>query len=344
MLRLSIIVPVFNGAAYIERCIQSLCNQSLLPDEYEIIVVDDGSKDDTPEILLQLSNRYQQLKVHRLENGGVSKARNFAIAVAAGRFIMPVDADDEIPAHVLPDFLSHAEKNNLQVLTGGFEIRNTAGVVEWKTQYAEISDKLLNGTDGYFTGRGYEVRFPDRSWGILFDLLFLRTHSLIYPLNVPYLEDGMFVAKVYSCAHRCGYYASVVYTHCLRIGSATRSPLLGSEVALTGFLNGLNDLKEFRDTAKKKAAEPAVLNHAIAKFALLPLMVSIGGNRFDRFKKVVHYLQTHKFRKLNLEGARFDGLKYGSMYNRSPWYFGFRFLMNLYLVSIKHKLGMGSAK
>ena len=342
MIRLSIIVPVFNGASYIERCIHSLCNQSLLPEAYEIIVTDDGSRDETPQILKGLASEYPQLKVYTLENGGVSKARNFALNTAKGRFVLPVDADDELPESVLDAFLNYAETQNLEVLTGGFEIRNTTGIVEWSTEYSSLSGKFLSGVEGYFSGRGYDVRFPDRSWGILYDLEFLKSNSLNYPLNVPYLEDGMFVAKVYSCASRCGYYAPIIYTHCLRIGSATRSPLLGSEEALHGFLNGLNDLRLFYKQLSPNSAGLIVLNHAIAKFALLPLMVSLGGNRFDRFREVVRYLQSNGFRKFNLEGARFDGLKYGRMYNRSPWYFGFRFLLNLYSISIKRKLGISS--
>lgn len=90
--RISVIVPVYNVERYIERCIESLLNQTYI--NLEIILVDDGSTDKSPEICDLYSKKFENLKVIHKENGGQSSARNMGLTVSTGSYIGFVDSDD----------------------------------------------------------------------------------------------------------------------------------------------------------------------------------------------------------------------------------------------------------
>ncbi len=94
-MELSIIIPVYNLENYIEDCLKSCLNQDI--EDYEIICVDDGSKDNSPVILDRYAREYPgRIKVFHKENGGVSSARNYGLERAQGDWIWFVDGDDLI--------------------------------------------------------------------------------------------------------------------------------------------------------------------------------------------------------------------------------------------------------
>ena len=96
---LSFIIPLYNGAASIERCLESICSLALTSDAFEVIVVDDGSKDDGAKIVGQFASLYPQIRIVNQENRGASWARNRGLELARGEYVWFVDADDK----VLPD-------------------------------------------------------------------------------------------------------------------------------------------------------------------------------------------------------------------------------------------------
>ena len=95
MVRVSIIIPVYNAEKTVERCVGSVLNQEYR--DLEVIVVDDGSKDHTPEILDAMAEKDERLRVMHVENGGVSKARNLGLSIMQGTYVQFLDADDYIP-------------------------------------------------------------------------------------------------------------------------------------------------------------------------------------------------------------------------------------------------------
>ena len=94
--KLSIIVPAYKVDAYIEKCISSLEDQDIPKEEYEIIVINDGSPDRCSEIVEGLQKEFSNIILINQENQGVSMARNNGIKIAQGEFIMPVDPDDYV--------------------------------------------------------------------------------------------------------------------------------------------------------------------------------------------------------------------------------------------------------
>ena len=90
----SIILPVYNVETYLERCIQSVLGQSFR--DYELILVDDGSRDASPEICETYASKYEQIRVIHKPNGGLASARNAGLEIASGEYIWWVDSDDYI--------------------------------------------------------------------------------------------------------------------------------------------------------------------------------------------------------------------------------------------------------
>lgn len=114
MPKLSIIVPVYNVEKYLEQCIESLINQTYK--DIEIILVDDGSKDNSGNICEQYKDRDMRIKVIHKENEGVSKARNKGLELATGKYITFVDSDDYLELNAYEIIMKELEKEKATLL------------------------------------------------------------------------------------------------------------------------------------------------------------------------------------------------------------------------------------
>lgn len=101
-MQISFIIPLYNCASTIERCLTSIFSLSMPPGSYEIIVVDDGSKDDGPKVVQRIATGHRQVRLVSQPNRGASSARNRGLELARGEYVWFVDADDK----VLPDVQS----------------------------------------------------------------------------------------------------------------------------------------------------------------------------------------------------------------------------------------------
>ena len=113
---LSLVVPVYNVAPYLERCMASLAAQNL--DRMEIVCVDDGSTDECPAILARYAAQYAQIRVIRQDNGGLSAARNTGLAHISGEYVAFVDSDDWIDPGYYRRLLELARTNHLDMAHG----------------------------------------------------------------------------------------------------------------------------------------------------------------------------------------------------------------------------------
>lgn len=124
----SIIVPTYNNAKYIERCVDSLLKQTF--SNIEIIIVDDGSTDDTEKILKDKINKYSNIKYYKNSNHGVSYSRNYGLDKATGKYIVFVDGDDWLPNDYIYNCHNFLKNNNLDVVRTGYKICSSQGEQE----------------------------------------------------------------------------------------------------------------------------------------------------------------------------------------------------------------------
>ena len=105
--KISVIVPVYNVEAYLERCVESILHQTYT--NFELILINDGSTDSSGKICDDLANQYENIKVYHIENAGVSNARNLGIQLVTGAWITFIDSDDFVTNDYLATLASAVE-------------------------------------------------------------------------------------------------------------------------------------------------------------------------------------------------------------------------------------------
>ena len=135
---ISVVIPVYNGEEYIERCVQSVLNQENV--NLEIIIINDGSKDNTLKILKKYENN-NNIKIIDVPNGGVSKARNIGINNANGEYIGFIDCDDTIPKNYYYKLYKALSQNNADIAICGMKkvFGDKEDIVD-----IEINEKILD--------------------------------------------------------------------------------------------------------------------------------------------------------------------------------------------------------
>ncbi|WPO91426.1 glycosyltransferase family 2 protein [Chryseobacterium sp. HR92] len=141
--KISIIVPVYNVENYLTKCLDSLVNQSL--SNIEILVINDGSKDNSEKIIEGYAQRYpEKIKAFTKENGGLSDARNFGLDRAAGDYIGFVDSDDYVSETMFEEMLLLAEKHQAKMVICNIQKVDETGKVSQKlTQLPNMPEKIV---------------------------------------------------------------------------------------------------------------------------------------------------------------------------------------------------------
>lgn len=124
-MKVSVIIPVYNGERYLRECLDSVVAQTY--QDYEIIIIDDGSKDASGRIADEYASGYKNIRVQHKENAGLICARIDGISMAKGEFIAFVDADDWVDEDFLEMLVQNMEESSADIVTSGC-IREKAGV------------------------------------------------------------------------------------------------------------------------------------------------------------------------------------------------------------------------
>jgi glycosyltransferase involved in cell wall biosynthesis len=238
---LSIIVPVYNVQDYLEICINSLFMQDISTKDYEVIAVNDGSTDDSLNILESLNKIYKSLKIITQDNQGLSGARNTGIEQASGAFILFVDSDDYILKNTLKMIVNIAQQNNLDILEFGAE-----GVTESRESVYICKNTTY---EKIFTGEHYlaTIDYMSSACNKLYNRQFLNNHQLRFMRGV-YIEDIEFNTRAVFKANRIQALDSIVAHFLQREGSITRTNNLDKTKKMIydihTVLSSINDFNE----------------------------------------------------------------------------------------------------
>ena len=142
MAKVSVIIPVYNAEKYLNQCISSIANQTM--QDIEILAINDGSTDNSLNLLDQLSEKYKgRLKVFTKENGGAGSARNIGIENANGEFIKFVDADDYLRADILEKMYSIAKEHGVSLVRGNYQTILGPIKMEDKCSWSDIKGSQI---------------------------------------------------------------------------------------------------------------------------------------------------------------------------------------------------------
>ena len=137
---ISVIVPVYKVERYLDECVESIVNQTY--HNLEIVLVDDGSPDNCPQMCDDWAKKDERIRVIHKENGGVSSARNAGLDICTGDYISFIDSDDWIPSNFEEEMLAKAEKLSLDVVIANIRRMKENGIEE--IGYLDIPNKIPN--------------------------------------------------------------------------------------------------------------------------------------------------------------------------------------------------------
>lgn len=215
--KLSIIIPLYNTERYIERCLLSCVEQSIEDNDYEIIVVDDGSTDQSVEIVKRLAEIYNNIRVYSKVNGGQSSARNFGLKYATGKYIWFVDSDDRIVPNIIGELLDKADNSKLDVLGFCFKIEEESGELRAYNIRAEEEGVILNGKDFIC-----KVDMPHGPWAAILRRQYLIEKGLNFIEGIIH-EDIDYTMRTYCLADRIMFISKVAYYYFQRGGGTMKS-------------------------------------------------------------------------------------------------------------------------
>ena len=218
---ISIIVPVYNIKSYVGRCIESVLAQTY--NDWELILVDDGSFDGSERILDEYGSRDSRIRVFHQENGGVSSARNFGLDNACGEFISFIDGDDWIEPTLYEDAMNKIDEYNVDVFM--FELyidRNGISKRRFidKNAYGPISveDCLIHSItphNRYACSKVFSSKLLMNKHGL--------PGQIRFDTNIILGEDSLFIIQALANAHAVYYSENAYYHYDQREGSAVRS-------------------------------------------------------------------------------------------------------------------------
>lgn len=190
-MKLSIIVPVYNVLPYIRPCLDSLVGQTM--EDYEIILIDDGSTDGTAQVLAEYATRYpEKIVLKRVENGGQGRARNIAIDMAQGDYLGFIDSDDWIDATMYEKLWKRAEETGADVV-----------VCDWLKKYSDGREQILSAKvqDHWISAAGSacnkifrrslvgDTRFPVGLW---YEDFYFSAILLLKAKGIEYLGEPLY--------------------------------------------------------------------------------------------------------------------------------------------------------
>lgn len=233
--KVSIIVPVYNAEKYLERCIDSLTNQTLK--EIEIILTDDSSTDSSLEICEKAAMNDSRIHVIHKANEGAGMARNAALEIITGEYVGFVDSDDFVDVNMFKFLCEKAEKYNSDLILSGVVFADgimfgKAGECISQTYFdkdthfdtAEDLKKLKLGIVGAKPGDPEDSKYGMSIWKNLFKSKIIKENNLFFRSERVILsEDALFMIDYISCINKATGVQEVFYHYCRNGDSISKS-------------------------------------------------------------------------------------------------------------------------
>lgn len=258
--KVTVIIPVYNVEKYLSKCLDSVEQQTLK--EIEVVCIDDGSLDNSINILKDYAIRYPNIKIVQQENGGLSAARNTGIKYVSGDYIHFLDSDDTIKQNAYEELYSRATKDDLDILFFDaetiYETKDLKKKYPWyKTGYSskKIDHEIMSGRDFYIDSVNAGT-FRASACMYMIKASFIRRKNLVFKEGIVH-EDNLFTSTCVMSAERVGYISFPFLNRLVRAGSISVSSVefrhvygyFASFIGLHHFIN-----REIQDEALENAA------------------------------------------------------------------------------------------
>lgn len=201
VIKLSLILPVYNVSSYIERCLDSICSQ--MDENIEVIIVDDESPDDSIDKVIKYCDKYPNISILHQENRGLGGARNTGLRNAKGEYIWFIDSDDEIAKDVIPFILNQIQGE--EIIIFDYDMLDKNGNVFYST-YCSSSFLHISGpsAEKYF--------ILGQAWRSIYKRDFLINNNLFFREHFLH-EDGEFNMRAMCYAYNVSYVQKSIYRY-----------------------------------------------------------------------------------------------------------------------------------
>ncbi len=309
---LSIIIPVYNIEKYIGACVTSVIEQDIDPNNYEILIIDDGSKDSSSEIVKEFEKRQKNILVHKQENVGLGGARKSGIQLAKGKYIYFLDGDDYLAQNTLNSIIQCMEEYNLDIL--GFDTITTEKLDLVKSQNHSIPNKI-EVTDGVsFIGSNENYRIE--VWWYIINRQFLIDSNIIFE-DKRFVNDSYFTPSLFLKAKKVAHVPIDIYRYVQRPNSITSNKSLSHyrkhigdlEFAIFQMEKIMNGIKAhpFKDDAIETITikQESYAFFSLVRFLKSDLKISYLKNMIKKYQD----LDIYPIKKLT-QSKEYDGFKY----------------------------------
>lgn len=281
-IKISILIPVYNTGKFLEKCLESVVNQNLK--EIEIICVNDGSIDNSLEILQNFAQKDKRIIIIDKENGGLTTARNAALKIAKGKYCLNIDSDDWIEQGYFEAMYERAEKDNLDIVISDIKKWD-----EKKDEIEEIKDLDIGNNDiidNYtYLKELYTTNFLNYTWNKLIKRELYIKNQIFYDENIFLLEDAEVLGRLIYFAKRIGKVNKSFYYY--RIGNNNSSGKIVFK-NLTDVLECYEHLEKF--FIDKKEFE---LKNMISKIKNIDIISSILKGYYSNYKEYPAFINKY---------------------------------------------------
>lgn len=317
-IKLSIIIPCYNVEKYVEKCINSLIAQTL--DNIEIIVVNDGSKDNTLKILKKYGKENSNIKLIDKKNAGVSAARNDALKIAKGEYIGFLDSDDWVEKDMFEKMYNKAINENLDIVA-----------CDTNAVYPDKNIIIKSNVSRTSTPEELMINAYAVIWNKIYKKELLN--GITFKEGMTFCEDVLFLYKVYSRVKKVGSIDEALHYYLQREGSLTYT----YDKKLYQLIDSLDNVVEFykKENKLKKYHDEIEYSYVRYLYATFIKRLAKTKNK-EEFKKGVSYV----INKVNSTFPKYKKNKYINSFNAKSLYLKYfnNFIAKLIFTLEKNKM------
>ena len=297
MLKLSFIVPLYNSAKWLEKCLYSILNQDIPEDQMEVVCVNDGSPDNSADMAREIGKKHPSIIVIDQPNQGPSGARNTGIKAATGKYLAFVDPDDFVESDVYGKLVQQMENEQLDMLRFNYQIVDENYNPIEKRPFEKAFDytpKLMSGAEFLAT----RLDIACNIWRYLYRREIITTNN-IWCFTGDYYDDTPWLPLVLLKAERMNICDVVVYNYLVRADSLvkTNNPKMmkrksdGVILLLKYLEKELADIRNGRLEVSEEWKDGVIAWYKmIEAHAVVSLLTNIGTNLFSERKYYVSQL------------------------------------------------------
>lgn len=281
--KVTVIMPIYNVAPFLAKCIESVINQTYK--NFELFLIDDGSKDESPEIVDKYAALDSRIIPIHKENGGVDAARNVGLEEGTGKYVAFIDSDDWYDEEYLERLVNVAEHGNSQLVVCGFEpfgVKNPPKV-------KNIGEGIFNREEAMIHLLGYNT-FNGYVWNKLFLMSIIKEHNLRFQDGYWACDDVLYAGDYIYYCDKVSVIGDKLYHYRQNSAGANRVRYSGKVTFDKRWMSSFIVTKHFKELFNNPAVTEACILHEVREASIVLRSMAAGGyrgNEYHLLKKII---------------------------------------------------------